>query len=78
MKTHTLIKTRNGYSDEFTGTVKELKERFSYILFCGKFWDPDIIANPRSINSLVANIKKAFAEIEGNHYEQSSITLKRM
>ena len=38
MKTYTIISYHRGRKTEYTGTVEELTQKFSYTLECGRSW----------------------------------------
>ena len=75
-KVFTVKVTRYGFSRSsehtHTGTLAELKNKFSYTLECGKSWEHErgnkkINTDPKSISSLISNLNKA-AENTGAHY----------
>lgn len=78
-KVYTLIASRSRRYDgsivetEYTGTIEELTEVFSYTLLCGNSWNPKIERNPKSIKGLVNNINKSYQE-KREYY--SSVRLK--
>ena len=61
---------------QFTGTIAELTEMFSYTLEIGNSWKSSIQRNPKTIKSLISNIQKSYDVKEGACYERTYIKLK--
>lgn len=58
---------------EYTGTLEELTNVFSYTLLCGNSWNPKIKRNPKSIKGLINNINKSYQE---KHEYYNNVRLK--
>lgn len=66
-KEYTIIKTRtrqdgSSCESEFTGTLEQLTQAFSYTLLCGNSWNPKINRHPKTINGLINAINKSYQE----------------
>ena len=64
MKTYTIITERRGRETEYTGTLEELVQKFSYTLEKGKSWERErgnkkISLNPKTAAALVKNLNNA-------------------
>lgn len=77
-KEYTIIKTRGrtGVKSEFTGTVAELVNMFSYTLQCGNSWNPKINRTPTTAKSLVNNLNKSVDQIQKGSYSPDDYELK--
>jgi|TARA_R110000851_G_scaffold230898_10_gene383780 hypothetical protein len=78
-KSFTIAKTnsRNSSSNEFTGTIDELTNMFSYTLDCGRSWQHEqgnvkINTNPRGIKSLIKNLNNSINNSAANGWSNYS------
>lgn len=76
-KTYTIRKTRGrtGAQTDYTGTVAELTEEFSYTLQCGNSWNPKINRTPTTAISLVSNLNRSIAEIQKGSFSPDDYEL---
>jgi hypothetical protein len=82
-KVYTVVKTRDRGDRpglEFTGTVSELVEKFSYTLECGQSWQHEkgnkkINRNPKTIDGLITNLNNAVNNTAANGYAGVSYAL---
>lgn len=85
-KSYTIISNRRNYgradsTSEFTGTIPELLEDFSYTLECGASWEHEkgnskINRYPKTIKSLVSNLNKSERNSAANGDSRTSYELK--
>ncbi len=71
MKIYTIIKTRSRYdgsttTSEFTGTLEELTNDFSYTLECGHSWNQRINRHPKTIRGLLSAINSSY-QVKGDY-----------
>ena len=71
MKQYTIIQNRRNRQTEFTGTIEELTQRFSYTLLKGHSWENErgnkkINMHPNTIRSLVTNLNNAESNAAAN------------
>lgn len=64
-KIYTLSYSRHGVEHTASGTLEELRERYSYRLECGNSWNGKIPRFPKSINALVNAINRSIDETCG-------------
>lgn len=82
MKTYTIIVERsNNRKSEFSGTIENLIEDFSYTLEVGKSWEKEkgnkkINTMPKTIKSLVSNLNNASNNAASNGYSGTTYYLK--
>lgn len=71
-KTYTITKTRGrtGAETNYSGTVAELVDVFSYTLECGNGYNPKINRNPKTAKALVSALLKSVEETQGSCYSQ--------
>lgn len=81
-KTYTIRTTRTDYRgnrpdrvNEYTGTLPELIESFSYTLEIGNSWNKRISRSPKTINTLVSHLQMSYEEKEGACYSRTSVEL---
>lgn len=77
-KTYTIVKTRGrtGTESEFTGTVEELTDMFSYTLECGNSWNSKINRTPKTAKSLVNALNKCVSELQSGSYYPDDYELR--
>ena len=84
MKQYTIKETRyglRGYREhEYTGTLAELIDKFSYTLLKGHSWEHErgnkkINMQPKTVRSLVTNLNNAENNAAANGYSSTSYEL---
>ena len=75
-KTHTVIKTYRGRTDEVQGTLEELISYFGYTLEVGHSWNSKIKTKPTTIKSFISNLQKSYEEKEASCFERTFVRLK--
>jgi len=73
-KTYKISKTYNDKTKVIEDTLEGLIKYFSYTLESGKSHNSSIDKRPKTINSLISNLRKAFDELEGG-FSRTSIRL---
>lgn len=68
MKTYIATYSYRSGRIEFTGTVPELVEKFSYTLLAGNSWDPTIKTNPTTAKGLENALNKS-ASVRRCYYD---------
>ena len=81
MKTYTIVKHRRGRESEFTGTLEELTQTFSYTLEVGYSWQSQrgckkVNKQPKTIKALLTALANAVYNTQGSCYEQDYYELK--
>ena len=62
MKIFTVEVTRKGNKTQYTGTLPELIQIFSYTLECGHSWNKKISKIPKTIASFIKNVNMSYEE----------------
>ena len=84
MKEYMIKSRRYGYHGikerEYTGTLQELTDKFSYILICGKSWEHErgkkkINLQPKTIRSLITNLNNAENNAARNGFSNTQYVL---
>ena len=80
-KVYTIISYHRGRENEYTGTLQELTEVFSYKLECGASWARQkgckkVNTHPTTIKGLLAALSNAVYNTQGGCYEQDRYYLK--
>ena len=75
--TYTIIKTRNDKKYEYTGSINELTEYFSYTLQCGNSYNKKINMKPKTINGLISALNKSVKETQSGSWNPDYYELKK-
>lgn len=71
MKSYKIRKIRKGQERVIEGTLEYLTNYFSYTLEVGASYNRKVNCHPRTITSLMSNLKKALDIQEGCCYERT-------
>jgi len=74
---YTIIKYGRRRNSEFTGTVEQLTESFSYTLACGASYNPKINEKPKTIKGLVSALNKCVSELQRGSFDPDYYELKK-
>ncbi len=72
-KIYTLKKEYKGRETLVTGTLEYLTDYFGYTLEIGRSYDRRILLRPKTIVSLLSNLRKSLDIKEGSCYERTFI-----
>ncbi len=80
-KVYTVISYHRGRETEYTGTVEELTEKFSYRLECGRSWQyqkgcKKVNTAPKTIKQLLTALDNAVYNTQSACYDRDSYWLK--
>lgn len=83
MKTYTIVKSHRDRKTEFTGTLEELTQMFSYTLEKGYAWQNQrgckkVNKQPKTIKALLTALANAVYNTQGSCYEQDYYELKEV
>jgi hypothetical protein len=73
-KVHT-VQVSGRREKEVKGTLEELIQYFGYTLEVGASWNSKVNRKPKTINSFISNLQKAYAAKEASCYNRTFVEL---